>query len=154
MLTKEITLTMTENFENIFSSLKTDEPKWYRDWRRNEFECFSKTGIPTTQNEEWKYTNVTPLATKSFYCPENPATAAGLGHYLNPDEINIVLRDKYISFPEFKKVLDEKPKDMEVVLTGRGAPQALIDVSDLVTEMKEIKHPFKQGLKVRKGIEY
>jgi cob(I)alamin adenosyltransferase len=43
---------------------------------------------------------------------------------------------------------------MHLVMTGRNAPEALVDRADLVTEMKEIKHPFSRGIKAQKGVEY
>jgi cob(I)alamin adenosyltransferase len=49
---------------------------------------------------------------------------------------------------------DEKPADKHVVVTGRNAKPELIEIADLVTEMTMIKHPFKQGVKAQKGIEY
>jgi len=50
-------------------------------------------------------------------------------------------------------LLDERPRQVELVLTGRKAPQALIDRADLVTEMREIKHYYVQGVEARVGIE-
>jgi cob(I)alamin adenosyltransferase len=50
-------------------------------------------------------------------------------------------------------LLDEKPAHVEVILTGRRAPQALIDRADLVTEMHEVKHYYQQGVMARLGIE-
>ncbi|MFH1282397.1 MAG: cob(I)yrinic acid a,c-diamide adenosyltransferase [bacterium] len=70
------------------------------------------------------------------------------------DEVNIALRDKLLSLDKLKHVLKDKPKGVEVVLTGRSAPRELIKLADLVTGMKELKHPFKSGLLCRKGIEY
>jgi len=55
-----------------------------------------------------------------------------------------------------KIILDliiEKPKDVELVLTGRGASQKLIELADYVTIMQEVKHPFTRGIKARRGIE-
>jgi cob(I)alamin adenosyltransferase len=51
-------------------------------------------------------------------------------------------------------LIREKPRNVELVLTGRGAPDEIIEAADLVTEMREIKHPFNAGVKARKGIEY
>ena len=51
-------------------------------------------------------------------------------------------------------LIDQLPDDMEIVLTGRDAPEQLIDRADYVTEMKKIKHPFDKGQRARKGIEY
>ncbi len=50
--------------------------------------------------------------------------------------------------------LKERPAGIHVVVTGRGAPQSLMDAADLVTEMKEIKHPYKLGVKAQSGIEF
>jgi cob(I)alamin adenosyltransferase len=55
---------------------------------------------------------------------------------------------------EVMEILDNKPKDLELVLTGRGAPKGIIDRADLVSEIKEVKHPYKRGIERRKGIEY
>ena len=71
------------------------------------------------------------------------------------DEINVALKLGYLSVDKILAGLEEKPEDTHVILTGRGAPPALIEKADLVTEMKLIKHPFReQGVKAQPGIEY
>lgn len=71
------------------------------------------------------------------------------------DEINIALKLGYLAPETIIAGLAEKPEDSHVILTGRGAPEALIEVADLVTEMKLIKHPFReQGIKAQPGIEF
>jgi cob(I)alamin adenosyltransferase len=71
------------------------------------------------------------------------------------DEVNIALKLGYLAVETVLAGLDEKPEDSHVILTGRGAPQALIDRADLVTEMTLVKHPLKeQGVKAQPGIEY
>lgn len=70
------------------------------------------------------------------------------------DEILISLRDGFLKEEEVMEILDNKPKDLELVLTGRGAPKGIIDRADLVSEIKEVKHPYKRGIERRKGIEY
>ncbi|HNT41774.1 MAG TPA: cob(I)yrinic acid a,c-diamide adenosyltransferase [Tenuifilaceae bacterium] len=70
------------------------------------------------------------------------------------DEICIAIYYRLIGVNEVIDVLGKKPREMEVILTGRYAPQELIDIADLVTEMKEIKHYYNQGIEARKGIEY
>lgn len=74
--------------------------------------------------------------------------------FLLLDELNIVLAYDYLPLDEVMADLLAKRADLHVVLTGRGAPQALIDAADLVTEMKELKHPFKAGIKAQPGIEF
>ncbi len=69
------------------------------------------------------------------------------------DEINVAIYFKLINEAEIHKFLDRKPERTEVVLTGRFAPDSLIERADLVTEMKEIKHYYTQKVKARDGIE-
>jgi cob(I)alamin adenosyltransferase len=71
------------------------------------------------------------------------------------DEVNVALKLGYLTIEQVLSGLDEKPADSHVILTGRGAPTALIERADLVTEMTLIKHPFReQGVKAQPGIEY
>ncbi|MDJ0581200.1 cob(I)yrinic acid a,c-diamide adenosyltransferase [Crocosphaera sp.] len=71
------------------------------------------------------------------------------------DEVNVALKLGYLEVETVVKSLKQKPEQTHVILTGRGAPTELIEVADLVTEMKLIKHPFKeQGIKAQPGIEF
>ena len=74
--------------------------------------------------------------------------------FLLLDELNIVLSYQYLPAAEVIESLRNKRDDLHVVVTGRGALPALIELADLVTEMKEIKHPFKQGIRAQPGIEF
>jgi len=69
------------------------------------------------------------------------------------DEINVALDFKLIPLDEVLGILDRKPETMELILTGRYAPQEIIDRADLVTEMKEVKHYYSDGVEARAGIE-
>lgn len=71
------------------------------------------------------------------------------------DEINIALRYDYLDIAEVVAFLrDEKPEMTHVVLTGRNAKEELIEIADLVTEMAVVKHPFREGIKAQKGVEF
>jgi cob(I)alamin adenosyltransferase len=70
------------------------------------------------------------------------------------DEINVAIDLGMLDLHEVVDFVRNKPNSVELVLTGRNAPKAIIEVADLVTEMKEVKHPFQQGIPPRKGIEY
>lgn len=71
------------------------------------------------------------------------------------DEINIALRYDYIDINDVVNFLiNEKPTNTHVVLTGRNAKDELIEIADLVTEMELIKHPFRSGIKAQIGVEY
>lgn len=70
------------------------------------------------------------------------------------DEIITAVSLAVLSEERVIKFARENPKEKELVLTGRGATKKMIDIADLVTEMKEIKHYYNKGLKARKGIEW
>jgi cob(I)alamin adenosyltransferase len=70
------------------------------------------------------------------------------------DEIDIAMRDGFLKEEEVLSLLEAKPERLELVLTGRGATRRIMEKADLVSEVKEVKHPYDQGIKSRKGIEY
>ena len=70
------------------------------------------------------------------------------------DEINYAIDFDLISLQQVLNLIEQKPETLHLVLTGRNAKPEIIDKADLVTEMTEIKHPFKQGIKAQKGIEF
>jgi len=70
------------------------------------------------------------------------------------DEINYVMKYNFLDYKTIIGELKKKPKEKHVILTGNGAPQALLDEADLVTEMQCVKHPYHQGIKAQPGIEY
>ncbi len=70
------------------------------------------------------------------------------------DEINSTIALKMLDTNEVIEIINQKPEQTELVLTGRNASQSLIDIADLVTEMKLHKHYFYKGIESRKGIEY
>ena len=69
------------------------------------------------------------------------------------DEITYPLTYGWLDIDEVIEVLRNRPSDLHVVLTGRDAPQALVDFADLVTEMREVKHPYARGIKAQPGLE-
>jgi cob(I)alamin adenosyltransferase len=70
------------------------------------------------------------------------------------DELNIVLRYDYLPWEEIKDVLASRPMDKHIVITGRNAKEELIEMADLVTEMEQVKHPFRSGVKAQMGVEF
>jgi len=70
------------------------------------------------------------------------------------DEVNVALKKGLIKTKTVLDLIKSKPGDVELVLTGRGAPKSIIKAADVVTEMKAVKHPEKGGLTGRRGIEY
>ncbi|MDI6905527.1 MAG: cob(I)yrinic acid a,c-diamide adenosyltransferase [Candidatus Bathyarchaeia archaeon] len=70
------------------------------------------------------------------------------------DEINVALNLKLIKIERVLELIRNKPKHVELILTGRYAPDKIIEAANLVTEMREVKHPYNKGFQARKGIEY
>ncbi len=70
------------------------------------------------------------------------------------DELNIAIKHEYVSLEQVLDALAKRPPMLHVVITGRGAKPELIEAADLVSEMKMIKHPFRNGIKAQKGVEF
>lgn len=70
------------------------------------------------------------------------------------DEVNVAVSYGLVSLSSVTELIRQKPYGMEIVLTGRGMHEELVSAADLVTEMREIKHPFAEGIIARKGVEF
>lgn len=70
------------------------------------------------------------------------------------DEVNCALSLGLLSVRDVLQIIEDKPEGVELVLTGRGANPRIMAAADLVTEMREIKHPFRQGITARRGIDF
>jgi cob(I)alamin adenosyltransferase len=70
------------------------------------------------------------------------------------DEVNIAVCYNLVNLDKIISLIKDKPRHVEIILTGRYADSKLLEAADLVTEMVKIKHPFDEGVKARKGIEY
>ncbi len=70
------------------------------------------------------------------------------------DEINVACYFKLVEPKKIVDIIKKKRKDVEIVLTGRYAPEEFLEIADYVTEMKEIKHPYMKNIDARRGIEY
>jgi cob(I)alamin adenosyltransferase len=69
------------------------------------------------------------------------------------DEVNVAVKFGLVQVEDVVKLLKERPSQVEVVLTGRYAPPEIVELADLVTEMKCLKHPYSKGIPARAGIE-
>ncbi|SYZ74108.1 Cob(I)yrinic acid a,c-diamide adenosyltransferase [Candidatus Zixiibacteriota bacterium] len=70
------------------------------------------------------------------------------------DELNVAVNLGLITRDELEEIVKKKPEKLHLVITGRGAIKWLIDQADLVTEMKEIKHPYQKGILAQKGVDF
>jgi cob(I)alamin adenosyltransferase len=86
--------------------------------------------------------------------PQKKVLKSGNYNVIVLDELNIALHYHLVKTEEVLSLLDALTEETELVITGRYAPETLLNKADLVTEMKEIKHYYKQDAKARKGIEF
>jgi cob(I)alamin adenosyltransferase len=70
------------------------------------------------------------------------------------DEVNVAVSAGLIDDADMMDFIGDLPEEMDIVLTGRGASEKIIERADMVTEMKEVKHPFAKGKKAQEGMEY
>jgi len=69
------------------------------------------------------------------------------------DELNIVLKMKYLDTDKVLADIADRPTMQHVVITGRGAPEAVIDAADTVSRIEDVKHAFRAGIRAQKGVE-
>ncbi|MDH4037524.1 MAG: cob(I)yrinic acid a,c-diamide adenosyltransferase [Candidatus Krumholzibacteria bacterium] len=128
-------------------------------WDYGELHSAQKLGIemvPMGEGFTWETKNRerdTAVAWKTWEACRD-AIAAKQHDLLVFDEINNAIAYGYLDIEPVLAALRKKPKDMHVILTGRDAHPDLIAFADLVTEMREIKHPFQRGIYAQRGIEY
>ncbi len=80
--------------------------------------------------------------------------SAGEADVVILDELAVAIAFNLVDLDDVLALLDLRPPHVELVITGRSAPQELIDRADLVTEMREVKHPFRGGMLAREGIDH
>ena len=86
------------------------------------------------------------------YCKD--AMTSGQFDMIVLDEVSYALNNSWIPLRQVVDTIEKRPPELHVVLTGRNIPAQLIEMADLVTEMKEIKHHYRSGIKAQRGIEY
>ncbi|MGH1454805.1 MAG: cob(I)yrinic acid a,c-diamide adenosyltransferase [Paracoccaceae bacterium] len=93
-------------------------------------------------------------AAKAAYAKAREMMESGNYDVILLDEINIALRYDYLTVEEVLEGLKARHKRTGVILTGRDAPDALIEYADLVSDMTEVKHPYKSGIKAQRGVDF
>jgi len=130
-------------------------------WHYGELDSAKKFGdqlqiLPMGEGFTWDTKNPERDRQKAQEAWEFGVKEARTGNYqmIIFDEINYVIRYNYLEVEKVVAFLNTKPPALHIFLTGRDAHEQLIEIADLVTEMREIKHPFKKGIKAQKGIEF
>jgi cob(I)alamin adenosyltransferase len=93
------------------------------------------------------------MAEEAWFLMED-ALRVGNHHILILDELSVVMNLGLLTMERVTEFLAKKPADLHVIITGRDAPEEIIRLADVVTEMMEIKHIYQQGVKAIKGIDY
>ena len=109
-------------------------------------------GFVSLKEEEPDPENIRIVESAWNFCKER--ITSGIYDIIILDEINYVIYYKLLSVEKVLNIVINKPENLHLILTGRNAHPKILEIADLVTEMKEIKHPFKKGIKAQKGIEF
>ena len=113
-------------------------------------ESFGTPGFPRLREPDPE----TLTAARKAFDRARQVILAGKHDLVILDEVNLSLAYGLVPITEMLEVLRQRPSHVEVVLTGRNAPAELVDLADLVTEMRPVKHYFEAGVKARRGIEW
>ena len=130
-------------------------------WAYGELSSFEKTGDvilkPLGTGFTWKKESLDEDRRLAAVGWAEAVSEMERGYYrmIVLDELNVVLSYGLLPLDTVLDSLRNRPEGLHVVVTGRGAPEDLIEIADLVTEMKQVKHPYHdRGLKAQKGVEY
>jgi cob(I)alamin adenosyltransferase len=128
-------------------------------WKTGEMEAARLLGfelIPMGKGFTWESKNPEEdkALMRSAWTLASEKILSGQHDLIILDEINYVLGYGFIAADEVISVLQARPKRVHVVLTGRNAPQEIVSIADGVTEMRDIKHPYRNGIPAQKGIDY
>lgn len=129
-------------------------------WKTGERQFFDKLGEVTwhTMGEGFTWDTQDKdrdiAAAQAAFAKGREMMESGEYDLIVMDEINIAMRYDYLSVEDVIAGLDARDKRTGVILTGRDAKPELCGYADLVTEMTEVKHPFKAGIKAQRGVDY
>ena len=132
----------------IKGSFSTGEEIFFRRFAEVEYHVMGEGYTWETQDRERDVAAAQAAWQKAAAMLSNPVL-----HLVLLDELNIALKHSYIDVETVLAALKQRPPLQHVVITGRGAPQVLIDAADTVTEMLVVKHAFASGIRAQKGIE-
>ncbi|GAA6760590.1 cob(I)yrinic acid a,c-diamide adenosyltransferase [Thermus oshimai] len=127
--------------------------------RFGEHRAFAQLGVPVEglgDGFTWKSRDLERSRALAYAGWQRAKEALLSGAYdlLVLDEITYPIRYGWVPLGEVLEALKDRPPHVHVVLTGRGAPEALLELADTVTEMRKVKHAFDQGVPAQRGIEH
>ena len=128
-------------------------------WKTGELEAARRLGLeftPMGKGFTWESKNIEEdkALMREAWSVASEKILSGEYDLIILDEINYVLGYGFIPVDEVVRALQSRPAHVHVVLTGRNAPDEIISIADGVTEMRDIKHPYRQGIPAQKGIDF
>jgi cob(I)alamin adenosyltransferase len=120
---------------------------WSKEMRKGDFRCGSCRYCFTIHEDDRKKAKIGMDFARE-------AVTSGDYDLVILDEINVAIYSKVVDKQDVLDLIKSKKPELEMVLTGRAAPKEIIEVADLVTEMRPIKHPFDAGIEARVGIDF
>jgi cob(I)alamin adenosyltransferase len=128
-------------------------------WKTGELESARRLGlelIPMGKGFTWESKNLEEdkAMMREAWALASEKMLSGQYDLIILDEINYVLGYGYIAVAEVLRILQSRPPHVHVVLTGRNAPEEIMTLADCVTEMRDIKHPYRNGIPAQKGIDF
>lgn len=128
-------------------------------WKTGELEAARRLGLeflPMGKGFTWESKNIEEdkALMRQAWSLASEKILSGSYDLIILDEINYVLGYGYIAVDEVARTLQTRPRHVHVVLTGRNAPDEIIAIADCVTEMRDVKHPFRAGIPAQKGIDF
>jgi cob(I)alamin adenosyltransferase len=128
-------------------------------WKTGELETAQRMGlemIPMGKGFTWESKNLEEdkALMREAWTAATEKILSGEYDLIILDELNYVLGYGYLPVDEVVRCLQARPPHVHVVLTGRNAPEEIISAADCVTEMRDIKHPYRKGIPAQKGIDY
>jgi cob(I)alamin adenosyltransferase len=134
--------------------------KNYSKWENGDVKAMKELGI-----ESYEFANVSPFIEPTIDLSEVRGECLDGLHFVEllykkgydmiiMDELNVSIKEGFLTEKEVLNVIQKKPDNLELIITGRDAPKSVIKMADLVSEILFIKHPFDKGISARKGIEF
>ena len=128
-------------------------------WQSGEYKLAMHLGIDWQSLGDgftWESSDIGETEAKGRHAWEVARAKIGSGDYelIILDEMTYAINYGWIDVDDVVRVIRDRPRKTNVVVTGRNAPQELIDVADTATEMRMIKHAYEKGIRAKKGIEY
>lgn len=134
----------------IKGAMETGERQMFQRFDEVDFQAIGDGFTWNTQNREQDVATARAAWAEARRMIEDPSFDMVI-----LDELNIILKYDYLDLAEVLAVIAARKPMLHVVVTGRNAPDAMIEAADLVSEIRPIKHPFKdQGVKAQKGVEF